>query len=148
MQPGPQAPPPPPPQGGPGAGGEYLKREDVVGKTVIDGRGNSLGVVKDIAFSVRGEIAFLVEKKDGSLESVPLTRVERIGEYIVLYKEMAPGVPGQPGRPMQAGQPVQQEEFIICPVCGYKNPPGTEYCLRCGAKLPRKKRGILGGFKI
>ncbi len=150
MQP---TPPPPPPPGPPGeAGGEFLKREDVVGKTVIDGKGDSLGVVKDIAFSIRGEIAFVVEKKDGSTVTVPLAKVERIGEYIVLYREPAAPQPPQPGpggiplpgRP----QAPQKEEAIVCPVCGYRNPPGTEYCLRCGAKLPRKKRGLLGGFKI
>lgn len=139
-------PPPPPPPGPPGPpGGEYLKREDVVGKTVIDGKGDSLGVVKDIAFSIRGEIAFVVEKKDGSTESVPLSMVERIGEYIVLYKQAQQPAPGAP--PAPPGPP-QQEEFIVCPVCGYKNPPGTKYCLRCGAELPRRKKGLLGGFKI
>lgn len=122
---------------------------------MIDGKGNGLGVVKDIAFSIRGEIAFVVEKKDGSTTTVPLSKVERIGEYIVLYKE--PTVPQPPQQPRgPAGIPIpgrpqpqpQQEEFIVCPVCGYRNPPGTEYCLRCGAKLPKRKKGLLGGFKI
>ncbi|RLE58650.1 MAG: hypothetical protein DRJ35_07495 [Thermoprotei archaeon] len=124
---------------------EYLKREDVVGKKVIDGKANEMGVVKDIAFSTRGEIAFLVEKKDGSMETVPLSKVERIGEYIVLYKEMGPIGPGPV--PPGPGGPVPQPEPIICPQCGYPNPPGTKFCQRCGAKLPEKKKGLFG-FKI
>ncbi len=28
-----------------------------------------------------------------------------------------------------------KEKYIICPSCGYKNPPTAKYCLNCGARL-------------
>ncbi len=142
--------------------GSYLKREDVVGKVVIDGNANSMGTVKDIAFSPTGDLAFVVEKKDGTEEMVPLSKVDRIGEYIVLKKEAPPprpttppgappppGAPAPPGapRPPVPGPPPQQAgNVIVCPVCGHPNPPDAKFCLKCGAPLPKQKKGFLGGI--
>ena len=28
-----------------------------------------------------------------------------------------------------------KENYIICPSCGYKNPPTAKFCLNCGARL-------------
>ncbi|RLF01500.1 MAG: hypothetical protein DRJ64_10530 [Thermoprotei archaeon] len=151
---------------------QYLKREDVLGKLVIDSDANSLGTVKDIAFSPTGEFAFIVQKKDSEEEiTIPVSKVRKIGEFILLKEETAaptkppvPGAPyGVPGRPPTApptmvtpGQPAppppgqpppsQTQGQVICPVCGNPNPQGTKYCLRCGAPLPEKKKKWFGRF--
>ncbi len=149
---------------------QYLKREDVLGKLVIDADANSVGTVKDIAFSPTGEFAFVIQKKDSEEEvTISMSRVKKIGEFILLKEETQktttpstrpPQMTRPPyGGPIQvppppAGQPPAQPpaqvpgqapppaqgEAIVCPVCGYPNPPGTKYCLRCGAPLPEKKK--------
>ncbi|RKZ26747.1 hypothetical protein DRQ20_02230 [bacterium] len=30
---------------------------------------------------------------------------------------------------------MDEEEYVICPVCGYKNPTGAKFCAHCGAPL-------------
>jgi len=148
---------------------QYLKREDVLGKLVIDAEANTVGTVKDIAFSPTGEFAFVVQKKDSEEEvTIPISKVRKIGEFILLKEETKAPVrpPTQPQIPPQArqppyGAPTQAPppstvpgqappqapaqapppgEALVCPVCGYPNPPGTKYCLRCGAPLPEKKK--------
>lgn len=36
---------------------------------------------------------------------------------------------------------------VVCPQCGYVNPPGAKFCINCGAPLPQEKTCPKCGFK-
>jgi len=151
----------------------YLRREELIGKIVIDENANTYGKVKDVVFSVSGEVAFVVEKKDGSDEIIPLSEISKIGEYILLKpRAPTPPVRVQPPTPTpqpspQAPQPYPPEAVqpqapiaqpvtpapqpaqaggILCPSCGFVNPPDSKFCIRCGTPLPQQKKGFLSRF--
>jgi len=138
----------------------YFRREDIVGKTVIDSEAKMYGKVKDLAFLVSGEVAFLVEKADGSEEAIPISRVAKIGDFILLKAEkpsapMPPTTPPTtPERPAarvaQVPPPSQQPQLapqptqagVQCSSCGFMNPPDAKFCVKCGAPLPQRKKGL------
>ncbi|MDQ6694170.1 MAG: zinc ribbon domain-containing protein [Chloroflexota bacterium] len=43
--------------------------------------------------------------------------------------------PGTVGVPPTGSSASAHEAALLCPVCGSSNPPGTEYCVQCGALL-------------
>ncbi|AWR97454.1 zinc-ribbon domain-containing protein [Acidianus sulfidivorans JP7] len=98
---------------------KIYKREDLVGKQVINQEGNIVGIVKDTGYDAEGKMAIIVATKDNKEEYYSITEIRGIGDVIVL-------------RDIQTQAPVNG---IVCPNCGYLNPAGSNYCIRCGAKL-------------
>jgi sporulation protein YlmC with PRC-barrel domain len=60
----------------------YIKREDVVGKKAITPEGNLFGTVKDLAFSLKGDIGLVVQAKDQSEITIPIKQISAFGESI------------------------------------------------------------------
>jgi sporulation protein YlmC with PRC-barrel domain len=103
----------------------YFKREDVLGKVVIDSEGKRSGSVKDVAFSVGGEIALLVEGEEEEVV-VPLDRVSAIGDFVLLKpKAVSAESKGAEKRP----------GAVVCPTCGLENKPGIKFCVKCGSRI-------------
>ena len=96
-----------------------LSRDQVVGKTVINAEGNEVGKVVDIGVTLSGEGVLIVEGPGGR-EEVPMSRVQAIGQYIILKPEAQPAAP----RPQPAQQPVQPvQPPPPPPVQGQQPPP-------------------------
>ena len=58
-----------------------------------------------------------------------------------------PGPSGQPPSTVVSGQLAQQQQGVVCPRCGFVNPPGAKFCMNCGAQLPQEKICPKCGFK-
>ena len=82
-----------------------LKKEDLIGKIVINANGNSLGKVVDIGISVTGMGVLKVETRDGRVQDIEMSEVQAIGEYILLKPSAAPRVPQPLGPQPSPGQP-------------------------------------------
>ncbi|MDV3244727.1 MAG: zinc-ribbon domain-containing protein [Nitrososphaerales archaeon] len=109
----------------------YVKREDVTGKKVITPDGNSLGVVKDLAFSTDGSVGLVVSKKDDSETVVPIRQTTAIGEFILLSTK-----PAEKASPSPGPQPAPMSSSpTACPSCGKPVKPGAKFCGKCGYKL-------------
>jgi len=107
---------------------KFFKREEVLGKEVIDEEGMKIGTVKDLAFSVEGKIALVVEKPNKSEIKLAIELINKIGD-VILVKPREAKVTEKPR--------LKPQVEIICPNpnCRYKNLPGTKFCKKCGIRL-------------
>lgn len=105
----------------------YVKREEVVGKSVIGPDGNSVGSVKDLAFSTKGDVGLVISKKDGAELTVSIRLASAIGEFVLLS-----AAPTQSTSALPQSAPAAQ---MVCPSCKSKVRPGARFCGRCGYKL-------------
>ena len=107
---------------------KFYKREDLVGKDVIDFEAKKLGVVKDIAFNDEGKLAFTVIRKtlEGVEEEVfiPMDRIYKLWDVVLLKSEPTPA-PFPPSMPSEK----------ICSKCSYRNKPDARFCVKCGSSL-------------
>jgi len=109
----------------------YVRREDVIGKKAITPDGNVYGEVKDIAFSIDGDVGLVIATQSGSESIVPIKQASAIGEFVLLSS-------ATPQRATAAPQPervVVQSAPTTCPSCGSTLRPGAKFCGKCGHKL-------------
>lgn len=96
-----------------------FRKEDVVGKTVIETSGSVKGQVTDILFDLEGAITFLVKARDGTESQVKISDVTGISEHVVIRGSGANRASGTaPGS--------------SCKFCGAAIAQGAQWCLSCG----------------
>jgi len=85
-----------------------VTKDMLMGMTVIDAEGRSIGSVKDVAFVVgKMGLSLFVEGKKGESRNVAWEEVQAVGDYVVLKSAQAQ---------MQTQQP--QAATRTCPTCG------------------------------
>ena len=85
-----------------------VTKDMLMGMTVIDAEGRSIGSVKDVAFVVgKMSLSLFVEGKKGESRNVSWEEVQAVGDYVVL-------------KPVQAQMQTQQPQAAVrtCPTCG------------------------------
>ena len=103
---------------------DWRRREELLGKEVIDGDAKKIGVTKDLAWSNDGTLAIIVEYGDEEESFLSFEEIERIGDVVfVKAKTALETVPAQ-----------------ICPVCRHKNPLEAKFCAKCGRTLEGKEK--------
>jgi sporulation protein YlmC with PRC-barrel domain len=102
-----------------------LTRDALVSMQVINAKGQIVGKVKDLAFSVgKNGIALTVENDNGEIQTVAWEDVQAASDFIILkpvpqstYQQAAYQQPAQ-----AAAQPIQQAQSQstqpMCPTCG------------------------------
>lgn len=95
-----------------------FRKEDVVGKTVIETSGAVKGKVKDVMFDLGGGVTFLVQGADGKDSQISLSKVTGISEHVVVEGETAES--GAPGY------------GTTCKFCGAAKPAEERWCPSCG----------------
>ena len=96
-----------------------FRKEDVVGKTVIETSGSVRGQVSDVLFDLGGAITFLVKARDGTESQVKVSDVMGISEHVVV-------------RGGRAEAPSGQGTGNTCRYCGAAVAPGARWCPSCG----------------
>jgi sporulation protein YlmC with PRC-barrel domain len=96
-----------------------FKKEDVVGKTVIETSGAVKGKVKDIIFDLGGGVTFLVQGADGKESQIPISKVTGISEHVVVRGEAA-------------AEPGASTYGTTCRFCGASKPAEERWCPSCG----------------
>jgi len=96
-----------------------FRKEDVVGKTVIETSGTIRGEVKDVLFDLNGAITIVVEGKDGQDWQVPIRRVTGISDNVIVGSE-----PTTTATPSGSG--------ASCKFCGASMTPKERWCPSCG----------------
>jgi sporulation protein YlmC with PRC-barrel domain len=102
---------------------EWKRREEVIGKDVIDGDAKKLGVTKDLAWSNDGRMALVIETDEDEF-FLSFTEIERIGDVVFVKARSA----------------LAAAPSVICPVCKHKNLPEAKFCAKCGRTLEAKER--------
>jgi sporulation protein YlmC with PRC-barrel domain len=91
-----------------------FRKEDVVGKTVIETSGAVKGKVKDLMFDLNGTITLTVEGLNGKESLVPVAMVTGISDHVVIKSEPIVG------------------QGVKCKFCGAPLSPGVVWCPSCG----------------
>ncbi len=96
-----------------------FRKEDVVGKTVIETSGSVKGKVEDIVFDLGGTITFIVKGDDGKKSEVKVTNVTGISDHVIVRNEgQAEGKAFSPS--------------TTCKYCGAAKAPNAAWCPACG----------------
>jgi sporulation protein YlmC with PRC-barrel domain len=103
---------------------QWRRREELVGKEVIDGDARRVGVTKDLAWSSDGKLALIVESGEEEESFLSFGDIEKVGDIIfVKAKSALVSVPS-----------------IICPVCKTRNLLEAKFCAKCGRSLEEKEQ--------
>jgi len=108
-------------------------KEELVGKTVVDSLGNVRGKIKDLIFSLDGNVALIIDNQDGSEARIPLNKITGISDYVVMRTDAAPESPPAPAMPVAPAAPFGVVGGpSACKFCGTMIPADTTYCPGCG----------------
>ena len=101
---------------------QWRRREEVIGKDVIDSDANKIGSAKDLAWSEDGVFAVIVEGADEEESFLPFDNVEKVGDVVfVKAKASLLSIP-----------------MKTCPMCKHKNPIEAMFCAKCGRTLEER----------
>lgn len=101
---------------------EWRRRDEVVGKDVIDAEAKKIGVTKDIAWSRDGKLALVIESEDEQESFLSFDEVDRIGDVVFVKTKTS----------------LQLVPTVNCPMCKHKNPTEAKFCAKCGHTLEPK----------
>lgn len=98
---------------------QWRRREEVIGKEVVDSEAKKLGVTKDFAWSSDGRLALVIEAGEEEELFLSFDDIEKIGDVVFVKAKSALVV----------------APSVICPVCKQKNLVEAKFCAKCGRIL-------------
>jgi len=102
---------------------QWRRREEVIGKEVVDSEAKKLGVTKDFAWSSDGRLALVIEAGEEEESFLSFDDIEKIGDVVFVKAKSALVV----------------APSVICPVCKQKNLVEAKFCAKCGRVLENKE---------
>jgi len=134
-----------------------LKREEIIGKSVVATDAVVLGTARDIAVSLDGKAALQLDAKDGGTGDlfVSSDEIQALGDVVLLKHpsklaqpvaapaqmvSSAPMTPG-PSAPVVSSAPpppvftAPSPSGRMCPRCAYTNSPTAKFCIKCGSPM-------------
>ncbi|MFQ6075302.1 MAG: PRC-barrel domain-containing protein [Candidatus Bathyarchaeia archaeon] len=123
---------------------QFLTRDKIIGKQVIDSEAMIVGSVKDLSIDFEAkEIAILITSKTGAEVTVLMGDISNAGDVILLNKtvelppppEAPPEAPPPPPPEAVPEAPPPEKQPGLCLQCGYLNALGAKFCIKCGNKL-------------
>jgi len=94
-----------------------------MGKEVIDSDAKRVGTSKDLAWSIDGGLALVIESSDEEEALLPFEEIERIGDVVFVKSKTT----------------LQTIPSVECPVCKHRNPLEAKFCAKCGRTLEVKE---------
>ena len=94
-----------------------FRKEDVVGKTVIETSGSVRGKVEDVVFDLSGTITFVVRGDDGKKSEVKVAKITGISDHVVVKSEEPAEAFAASTKCKYCGA-TKAAEAMWCPVCG------------------------------
>jgi sporulation protein YlmC with PRC-barrel domain len=134
----------------------YLKREELIGKSVVSKNAKIVGTVLDLAVSTDGRLAIQVQKKTDDPASGDLfigaEEIQAVGDVILLKNAsdmigsgvaspvtpaatLPPAVTPPPAPVSPPPPPGMTSQGKTCQKCGFVNSPNAKFCIKCGANL-------------
>lgn len=101
---------------------QWRRREEVIGKEVVDSEAKKLGVTKDFAWSSDGRLALVIEAGEEEELFLSFDDIEKIGDVVFVKAKSALVV----------------APSVICPVCKQKNLVEAKFCAKCGRILENR----------
>lgn len=101
---------------------QWRRREEIVGKEIIDSDAKKIGTAKDLAWAPDGGLALILELSDEEEAFLPFDEIERIGDVVFVKAKSA----------------LETAPTISCPICKNRNPVEAKFCAKCGRTLEGK----------
>ncbi len=101
---------------------QWRRREEVIGKEVVNGDAKKLGLTKDLAWSPDGRLALVIESGDEEESFLSFEEIEKIGDVVFVKAKSA----------------LVAAPSVTCPVCKHKNLIEAKFCAKCGRNLESK----------
>ena len=102
---------------------QWRRREELIGKELIDGDAKRVGTAKDLAWTEDGRLALIVELSDEEEVFLPFEEIERIGDVVFVKPRTE----------------FQTAPTVTCPVCKHKNLLEAKFCAKCGKSLETRE---------
>ena len=103
---------------------QWRRREELVGKEIIDSDAKKIGTAKDLAWTVDGGLALILEMSDEEEAFLPFDEVETIGDVVFVKAKFA----------------LETAPTVLCPMCKHRNPVEAKFCAKCGRTLEGKEK--------
>ncbi len=103
---------------------KWHRREELVGKEIINGEAKKVGTVKDLAWTTEGKLAIVVERGREEESYLPFDQVEKIGDVVFI----------------KVTSSLESVPMKTCPICKHKNLLDAKFCQRCGKTLEEKEK--------
>ena len=116
----------------------YLKRDEIVGKSVVSNNASIVGTVADLVVSVDGKIGLRVAPKSGTIEEeliVGSDELHAIGDVILLKPKPIDRSTVVSSQPTPPPFPSTSSQGKTCGRCGYVNSAHSKFCIKCGNSL-------------
>ena len=102
---------------------QWRRREELIGKEVVDGDAKKVGVTKDLAWSSDGRIAVIIESNEDEESFLSFDDIEKIGDFVFV----------------KAKSSLMSAPSVTCPICRHKNLLEAKFCAKCGHPLEGKE---------
>lgn len=102
-----------------------ITKDKLIGMKVIDGEGNIVGTVKDVAFVIgKTGVSLSIENKSGEPQQINWEQIQAAGDVVILKPAES-----------QPSTTKETEELHVCPTCkgplSYIQQYQRWYCYRC-----------------
>jgi len=136
------------------------KSEEIIGKIVVNMKGEKLGAVKDVAYHTSGKKALIIGSPDGVDKIYPFDQAVAIKDVVLLDENMTSASPWSPvpsayqvptgSAPTSMNQPPPIPKYVvpvanvpstntkICPSCQRQNRLQSKFCVQCGKPLQER----------
>jgi sporulation protein YlmC with PRC-barrel domain len=103
---------------------QWKRREEVIGKEVVDTDAKKVGVTKDLAWSSDGRIALIIESSEEEESFLSFDDIEKIGDVVFV----------------KAKSSLMTAPSVTCPICRHKNLVEAKFCAKCGHPMGGKEK--------
>ena len=102
---------------------QWRRREELIGKELVNGDAKKIGIAKDLAWAGDGKLALVVELPNEDEVFLPFEEIEKIGDVVFVKQKST----------------FQTAPTISCPVCKHKNLLEAKFCAKCGKSLETRE---------
>ncbi len=102
---------------------QWKRREEIIGKEVVDADAKKVGVAKDLAWSSDGRLALVIESSEEDESFLSFDNIEKIGDVVFV----------------KARSSLMSAPSVTCPICRHKNLLEAKFCAKCGHPLEGKE---------
>lgn len=118
----------------------YMKREQLIGKSVVASNAEIVGIVKEISVAIDGKVGLHVERKsvssgETSEVMIKADEIQAMGDVVLLKPAGSPRVADTAPKPMPPPFPSAAPTTRTCSRCGHVNGANSRFCIKCGMSL-------------
>ena len=102
---------------------QWRRREELIGKEIINDEAKKVGVAKDLAWTSEGRLGLVVELNDEQEAFLPFEEIVTVGDVVFVKPKST----------------LQTAPTVTCPVCKHRNLLEAKFCAKCGKSLESKE---------